>query len=145
MTQRLIVVAAAIVGTAVGTAVDTDAGTVRRLLVAQRSHPSELAGRWELPGGKVEPGESEPAALARECREELGIEIEVGARVGTDAPTVGVSGTLRVYWARIRSGVPVAGVHSDLRWLGRDELFDVDWVSPGDRQIVDTIRHSLGP
>ena len=58
MAQRLIVVAAAIVA--------ADPGSGRRLLVAQRSYPPELAGRWELPGGKVEPGESEPAALVRE-------------------------------------------------------------------------------
>jgi 8-oxo-dGTP diphosphatase len=137
MAQPLIVVAAAIVV--------AGSGAGRRLLVAQRSYPPELAGRWELPGGKVEPGESEPAALVRECREELGIEIEVGERAGDDAPTVGVTGTLRVYWASIRAGVAVPGEHSDLRWLGPDELLDVDWVSPADREIVETIRHSLGP
>jgi 8-oxo-dGTP diphosphatase len=137
MAQRLIVVAAAIVA--------ADSGSGRRLLVAQRSYPPELAGRWELPGGKVEPGESEPAALTRECREELGIEIDVGERAAADAPTVGVTGTLRVYWASIRAGVPVAGEHSDLRWLDPGELLDIDWVSPADREIVATIRHSLAP
>ena len=46
------------------------------LLVAQRARPPELAGRWELPGGKVAPGETEPDALARELAEELGLEAE---------------------------------------------------------------------
>jgi 8-oxo-dGTP diphosphatase len=136
MAQLLIVVAAAIV------AADPDSG--RRLLVAQRSYPPELAGRWELPGGRVEPGETEPAALVRECREELGIEIEVGERAGADAATVGVTGTLRVYWASIRAGVPVARVHHDLRWQDPSELLDLDWLS-ADREVVETIRHSLGP
>jgi 8-oxo-dGTP diphosphatase len=56
----------------------------RKVLVAQRIRPPELAGRWELPGGKVAAGESEPEALARELAEELGVEVEVGERLGDD-------------------------------------------------------------
>ena len=48
------------------------------------TRPPELAGLWELPGGKVAPGETDAAALARELREELGIEVTVGARLGAD-------------------------------------------------------------
>ena len=57
------------------------------VLVAQRVRPPELAGRWELPGGKVAPGETERAALARELAEELGLEVDdvaVGDRLGDD-------------------------------------------------------------
>jgi 8-oxo-dGTP diphosphatase len=46
-----------------------------RVLIAQRLPGKHMAGRWEFPGGKIEPGESEPAALARELREELGVEV----------------------------------------------------------------------
>src|SRR4029077_8578842 len=46
-----------------------------RLLACQRSEPPEVAGRWEFPGGKVEPGEDELEALIRECEEELGVVI----------------------------------------------------------------------
>lgn len=63
------------------------AGAVFRgasVLVAQRLRPPELAGRWELPGGKVAAGESESAALARELAEELGIDVTVGGRLGDD-------------------------------------------------------------
>ena len=56
------------------------------LLVAQRQRPPELAGLWELPGGKVGAGESEADALARELTEELGIAVTVGDRIGEDVP-----------------------------------------------------------
>ena len=57
-----------------------------RLLAARRSAPADLAGGWELPGGKVEPGESEADALVRECREELGVAVVVGERVPGEWP-----------------------------------------------------------
>ena len=56
------------------------------LLVAQRARPPELAGLWELPGGKVAAGETDAQALARELREELGVDVAVGARLGGDVP-----------------------------------------------------------
>lgn len=54
------------------------------LLVAQRARPPELAGLWELPGGKVAAGESDAQALARELREELDVHVRVGACLGAD-------------------------------------------------------------
>ncbi len=66
------------------------------LLVAQRDRPPELAGRWELPGGKVAPGETEAAALARELAEELGIEVRVGPRLPGDV-ALNETTTLRAF------------------------------------------------
>src|SRR5690606_41296970 len=57
-----------------------------RLLAQQRGYPDHLAGQWELPGGRVEPGETEVDALVRECVEELGVQVRVGDRVGPDVP-----------------------------------------------------------
>jgi 8-oxo-dGTP pyrophosphatase MutT (NUDIX family) len=57
-----------------------------RVLAAQRSYPAELADRWEFPGGKVEPGEVPSAALVREIREELGVDVVVHERLGDDVP-----------------------------------------------------------
>jgi 8-oxo-dGTP diphosphatase len=104
------------------------------LLVAQRVRPPELAGRWELPGGKVAPGETERDALARELAEELGLEIAdivVGDRLGVDIP-LNASATLRAYRVRLISGEPHPHDHRALRWVTAAELEDVDWV-PADR------------
>ena len=112
-----------------------------RLLVAQRTRPPALAGRWELPGGRVEPGEDEAAAVVRECREELGTEVVPDGRVGTDLPIdVGV---LRVHRARPVPGAPEprALEHAAVRWVDAAEVPAVDWVD-ADRAVVgDLVRH----
>ncbi|MFP5068516.1 NUDIX domain-containing protein [Pseudonocardia nantongensis] len=106
-----------------------------RVLVAQRSYPAELAGRWELPGGGVEAGETGPEALARECREELGAGVRVGGRVGTDLP-IGRR-VLRVYRADLEPGSPepVAREHRALCWAGPREIATLAWLD-ADRAVV---------
>jgi 8-oxo-dGTP diphosphatase len=106
-----------------------------RLLIAQRTRPPELAGRWELPGGRVQPGEPEPAAVRRECQEELGVAVQVDGRVGTDLPIT--AGLLRVHLAELAPGAPEPRPleHAALRWVGADELDGIDWVD-ADRAVV---------
>jgi 8-oxo-dGTP diphosphatase len=107
-----------------------------RVLACERSRPPETAGWWEFPGGKVEPGETDEAALARECVEELGVRVEVGARVGADVPLPGGRAVLRVFAVRLLDGdLPRPLEHAALRWLGPDELDSVPWL-PADRPIV---------
>ncbi|MGJ0120519.1 (deoxy)nucleoside triphosphate pyrophosphohydrolase [Williamsia sp. MIQD14] len=92
-----------------------------RLLVAQRSRPPELAGLWELPGGKVEPGESPQVALARELVEELGIEVTVGEAIGGRVQVApGVD--LLAWRCELRAGTPTATEHLAIRWVDPDEL-----------------------
>lgn len=114
-----------------------------RLLAAQRSYPADLAGYWELPGGRVEAGESEAEALRRECVEELAVTVRVGERVGTDVALPGGK-SLRVYAAElVEAGrEPVAVEHKDLRWLAAAELDDLAWL-PADRVLLPALRGLL--
>src|SRR5690349_5683186 len=91
--SRKVIVAAAII-------------TEGRVLACERSAPPEVAGRWEFPGGKVEPGETDEQALARECVEELGVRVEIGARVGPDVSLAHGRAVPRVYAARRPSSTP---------------------------------------
>ena len=107
-----------------------------RVLACARSEPPEFAGRWEFPGGKVEPGESDTQALARECVEELGVKIQIGPRVGDDVGLGHGWAVLRVYSARLVDGErPELREHAELRWLAVDELDSVAWL-PADAPIV---------
>jgi 8-oxo-dGTP diphosphatase len=110
------------------------------VLAAQRTRPPALAGRWELPGGRVEPGESEADAVVRECREELGCEVRPLGRVGTDLLID--AGVLRVHAAALDDGEPAALEHSALRWVSPAELVGVDWVD-ADRAVLPDLRDLL--
>lgn len=112
-----------------------------RVLVARRSHPPELAGRWELPGGKVEPGETGREGLRRELAEELGVTVHVGARMDGEVP-IGGTKVLRAYRVVLISGEPEAREHAALRWVGPDELAGLDLVD-GDRLWLPALRSLL--
>jgi 8-oxo-dGTP diphosphatase len=135
-------VAAVVVGAAI---LDGDPPGCR-VLATQRAEPPHLAGYWEFPGGKVEPGESEVEALARECREELDLAVEVGDRLGEDVWLDGPRGpwVLRVWTARVASGTLRLVDHSDARWLAHDELDEVPWI-PADAPLVEALRALLAP
>jgi 8-oxo-dGTP diphosphatase len=114
-----------------------------RVLACERANPPEVAGKWEFPGGKVEAGESEIAALVRECAEELAVRVEVGDRVGEDVPLGRRPTVLRVYLARLVDGdQPQRLEHAQLRWLAADELDSVPWL-PADAPIVAALRPLL--
>lgn len=111
------------------------------LLIAQRERPPELAGLWELPGGKVAAGESDAEALIRELHEELGIDVTVGDRLGAEVP-LGNGMTLRAYLVRSPEATPHPHDHRALRWIRVEELEDVQWV-PADRGWVPDLMAAL--
>lgn len=111
------------------------------LLVAQRARPPELAGLWELPGGKVALGETDADALARELDEELGVEVAVGAQLGDDVP-VGETMTLRAFRVTQTGGSVRPRDHRALRWVVADELDTLDWV-PADRAWLPDLAAAL--
>jgi 8-oxo-dGTP diphosphatase len=111
------------------------------LLVAQRARPPELAGLWELPGGKVAAGESDATALARELHEELGVEVTVGARIGVDV-ALNETMTLRAYRVTHTGGELHPNDHRALRWVGAHELDGLPWV-PADRVWVGELKQAL--
>ena len=94
-----------------------------RLLLIQRGHEPE-AGRWSLPGGRIEPGESDEQAVVREIREETGLRVVCGALVGSvERPGLrGAVVDIRDYAATVAGGTLAAG----------DDAADARWVSPAD-------------
>jgi 8-oxo-dGTP diphosphatase len=100
-----------------------------RVLAARRTTPPGAAGRWEFPGGKVEPGESDSESLVREVAEELGLKIVVTRWLTGEAP-IGETHVLRVAVASSDGGEPVPTEHDEVRWLAADELDEVDWLEP---------------
>ena len=95
-----------------------------RILLVLRSHPP-AAGSWSLPGGRVEPGETEAAAVIREVAEETGLRVEVGRLIGTVERDAGPNLTYviedyecTVTGGRLKPGDDAA----DVRWCGPDEV-----------------------
>ncbi len=133
MTPPVLVVAVAIVD---------DLDRPARLLAARRSRPAHLAGRWEFPGGKVDPGESPQDAVHREVREELGVRVRLGAELV--APTAGGwpitdRHVLRLWSAVLLEGEPAPLVeHDAVRWLDRPDWHAVHWLD-GDVAIVEAL------
>jgi len=114
------------------------------VLAAQRSGPPALAGLWEFPGGKVEPGETETQGLIRECQEEIGVMITPQRLLGEVANTYW-TGSVRLWSAVLTNpdeGMPIALEHQALRWLDAHQLSSVDWL-PGNRQFEAAVRPLL--
>lgn len=113
------------------------------VLAARRTGPPALAGQWEFPGGKVEPGEDPMAALHREIAEELGVVLELGEELVADgggAWPLTESLEMRTWWAVLASGEIASSTdHDQLRWVTAADLSALEWL-PGDRAIVDQLR-----
>jgi len=111
-----------------------------RVLAARRTSPATAAGRWEFPGGKVEPGETPAQALVREIAEELGCRLQVTGWLEGEV-AIGATHVLTVALATVE-GEPMPHEHDALVWLGLDELDRVDWLDP-DRPFLPELRQRM--
>lgn len=127
----------------VGAAIVDDLARPSRLLAARRSAPPDIAGMWEFPGGKVEPGEDPVAALHRELREELGVRARLGQEICPDdgsAWPLTPSASMRLWLAEIVDGEPEPlEDHDELRWLLTSQWRTVPWL-PADVAVVGALE-----
>jgi 8-oxo-dGTP diphosphatase len=111
-----------------------------KVLIVRRGAHDRLAGKWEFPGGKIEPGETPEGALRRELREELAIETEAGAFLCSSTyeyPHIAIE--LLAYKVRHVSGEIILHVHDSLAWVSRDELDGFDFPE-ANRTIIEVLR-----
>lgn len=115
-----------------------------RFMICQRPPHKARGLLWEFVGGKVEPGETKPEALVRECREELAVTVSVGEafmEVTHDYPDLLVHLTL--YHASIAEGIPQRLEHNDIRWITPSEAGQYDFC-PADVEILQRIEEIYG-
>jgi 8-oxo-dGTP diphosphatase len=113
------------------------AGT--RFFATQRGYGEQKDG-WEFPGGKMEPGETPQQALARELKEELAINVNVGDFICTveyDYPAFHL--TMHCFYCSVIGGELTLLEHEAAKWLSRAELYSVDWL-PADIEVVKAIE-----
>ncbi len=125
--ETILIVAAALV--------DADG----RVLVQRRAEGRDMAGLWEFPGGKIDPGESAEAALVRELREELGVETDTACLAPAGFGTAPLEGgrqlVLLLYVCRKWRGIPQALDAAELRWLRPHQLHDLP-MPPADLPLI---------
>ena len=110
----------------------------QRYLVTRRQPGVHLAGYWEFPGGKIGRGESHAAALEREIREELDVEIEVG-ELAFETTHAYADRTVTLYFYRCRLlGSPRPLLGQEMRWVARPDLLSLDFP-PADAELIERL------
>jgi 8-oxo-dGTP diphosphatase len=108
-----------------------------KYLITQRPPTATLPLLWEFPGGRVEPGETDPAALARELDEEMGIKVDVGDRViHVEHAYEGYDIDFCVYRCRLRAG-PIRHLRvNDHRWVRPEDLDQYEFPPADEKSIA---------
>lgn len=114
-----------------------------KYIIAQRKRSDPLSGKWEFPGGKIEPGETPEECLARELKEELGIAVAVDEHLGSHIHHYDhISIELMAYRATWVSGAITMKDHNDYRWVSADNLDEFEF-SPADMPFVEMLKIRL--
>ena len=106
-----------------------------RFLLTRRQKGTHLEGLWEFPGGKCERGESLGACLARELREELAVDVQVGAELCAVAHDYADRRLELHFFASVISGEPTPQIGQEMRWVERGELSTLDFP-PADAELI---------
>ena len=116
-----------------------------RVLIAKRPQGKQLAGLWEFPGGKVDPGERPEDALIRELKEELGIDVNAACLAPFVFASHGYESfhlLMPLYLCRRWSGTVMAHEHAALAWVKPNKLSDYP-MPPADAPLVAYLRDFL--
>jgi 8-oxo-dGTP diphosphatase len=110
-----------------------------KVLIARRKPGKHMGGKWEFPGGKIEPGESPEQSLARELDEELSVRAHVGRFLcATFFEGDGVSLELLVYQVDSVEGALALREHDEIRWVRPEQLASFD-LADSDRMVVEAL------
>lgn len=115
---------------------------IKEVLSTQRGY-GEYKGGWEIPGGKIEPGETPEQCIVREIKEELATEVKAEKEIGVveyDYPTFHL--TMHCILCSLVSGKLELLEHEDAKWLTKENLMSVDWL-PADKLILSKISEVL--
>lgn len=112
-----------------------------RFLVTRRRAGSHLAGYWEFPGGKCEPGETPSASLARELREELGVEVRVGPPLLATSYSYPDRTVHLTFYKCELAGPPRPQLGQEMRWVTREALAQLP-LPPADKELVERLCRS---
>jgi 8-oxo-dGTP diphosphatase len=111
-----------------------------KVLIARRKPGKHMGGKWEFPGGKIEPGETPEESLARELEEELAVRARVGELLCRSFyEGDGISLELLVYRVSIVDGTPTLLEHQEIRWVLPADLLSYD-LADSDRNVVECLR-----
>ena len=116
-----------------------------RVLIAQRPEGKSMAGLWEFPGGKIEPGETPEYSLVRELEEELGIETRecCFSPIGFTSHSYETFHILMpLFVCRLWQGTPEALEHQELRWVNPQDLYEYD-MPEADIPLISQLRDRL--
>ena len=114
-------------------------GSDGRILVCSRPAGKHMAGKWEFPGGKIEPGETAEACIRREIREELGMEIAVGPVLTVMEHDYGIKYVRVTFFLAVSDDAPSAKDRQGFRWVMPEEIESVDFLD-ADRPVAEEIR-----